>query len=52
MKNSICNLMRNELLYPFYYNLPVFVNEDLDQERLDQSDQIQYIFFSIPDCFE
>jgi hypothetical protein len=44
--------MRNIFLYPFYYNLPVFIHEDLDHERLDQSDRIKDIFFSIPDCFE
>lgn len=52
MKNNINNLIRNKLLSPFYYGLPVFVNEVLDQERLDQSDSIQYIFFNIPDCFK
>lgn len=52
MKNNISDLIRNKLFSQFYYNLPLFVNEDLDQERLGQSDNIQYIFFSIPDCFE
>jgi hypothetical protein len=52
MKNNIGDLIRNKLFSQFYYNLPVFVNEDLDQERLDQSDNIQYIFFSVTDCFE
>lgn len=52
MKNNISDLIRNKLFNQFYYNLPVFVNEDLDQERLEQNHNIQNIFFSILDCFE
>lgn len=52
MKDNISDLIRNKLFNQFYYNLPCFVNEDLDYERLDQSHNIQNIFLNIPDCFE
>lgn len=51
MKSNICDLIRNKLLPPFYYGLPNFDESGLD-EILNQNDLIQYIFFSIPDCFK